>query len=465
MLKKLFYALFISILIFNISCKKTASKQQANDTAKKYPVTLITLDPGHFHAGLVQKTMYGEISPTVYVYAPAGTDLDEHLKRIDGYNNRDTNPTAWTENVYTGSDFFEKMLADKPGNVVVLAGNNIKKAQYIKACVDAGLNVFADKPMCIDMRGFDLLEDAFEESRKNGTIVYDIMTERSEITTILQRELMHNKQLFGELLPGSPDQPSIVEESVHHFFKYVSGSPLKRPAWFFDTNQQGEGIVDVTTHLIDLVMWECFPDTSIDYHTDVEVVNAKRRPTMITTDQFKKATGLEGFPDFLKSRVNDKGELACFANGEITFKVKGVFANVSVIWNFEAAQGAGDTHYSIARGTKANLIVKQGKEQSYRPELYIEPLKGTNIAGFESDVQNAAAQLAKKYEGVAIQKQANTWIVSIPDKYRIGHEAHFAQVTQRLLQYLREGKLPDWELSNMRAKYYITTKALEMAQK
>jgi hypothetical protein len=54
--------------------------------------------------------------------------------------------------------------------------------------------------------------------------------------------------------------------------------------------------------------------------------------------------------------------------------------------------------------------------------------------------------------------------VVIPDKYSVSHEEHFAQVTERYLQYLKEGKLPDWEVPNMLAKYYITTKALEMAR-
>src|SRR5580765_1834147 len=35
-------------------------------------IHLLTLDPGHFHAGLVQKLMYPQVSPEVHVYAPAG---------------------------------------------------------------------------------------------------------------------------------------------------------------------------------------------------------------------------------------------------------------------------------------------------------------------------------------------------------------------------------------------------------
>ena len=53
----------------------------------------------------------------------------------------------------------------------------------------------------------------------------------------------------------------------------------------------------------------------------------------------------------------------------------------------------------------------------------------------------------------------------IPAKYRVGHEAHFGQVTEHFLDYLKEGKLPDWEVPNMLAKYYTTTSALGYRRK
>jgi hypothetical protein len=89
-------------------------------------------------------------------------------------------------------------------------------------------------------------------------LLYDIMTERHEITTMLQKEFSRLPAVFGELLEGSEQEPAVVKESVHHFSKQVSGVPIKRPAWFFDGAQQGEGLVDITTHLVDLVQWECF---------------------------------------------------------------------------------------------------------------------------------------------------------------------------------------------------------------
>lgn len=76
-------------------------------------IKLITLDPGHFHAALIQKSMYPQVDPTVHVYAEASRDLDLHMERIAGYNKRTADPTAWKQQVYTGKDFFQKMIDEK----------------------------------------------------------------------------------------------------------------------------------------------------------------------------------------------------------------------------------------------------------------------------------------------------------------------------------------------------------------
>jgi hypothetical protein len=114
-----------------------------NDNSNPVSFRLITLDPGHFHAALVQKFMYPDVNPLVHVYASGNDDLAEHLKRIERFNSRTNNPTHWQEKVYTGSDFMEKMLTEKAGNVVVISGNNTRKTEYILRSVQAGLNVLA----------------------------------------------------------------------------------------------------------------------------------------------------------------------------------------------------------------------------------------------------------------------------------------------------------------------------------
>src|SRR5258706_4660206 len=243
--------------------------------------------------------MYDNVDSVVHVYAPGGNDLKLHLDRVDAYNKRPENPTHWKGDVYTGDDFFETMLNEKKGNVVVLAGNNRKKTEYILRSLEAGFNVLADKPMVINGEGFDRLKKAFETAKEKNLMLYDIMTERFEITSILQRELSMIPEIFGTLEKGTDDHPAVEMKSEHNFYKYVSGDVVVRPGWFMDASQQGQGIVDVTTHLVDLVQWECFPEQTLDYAKDIIIDSAKRWPTIMTNSQFKTITKLDYVPSYL----------------------------------------------------------------------------------------------------------------------------------------------------------------------
>jgi predicted dehydrogenase len=427
------------------------------DKASK-KIQLITVDPGHFHAALVQKTMYEDVDPVVHVYAPQGNDLQLHLDRINAYNSRKENPTHWKEEVDAGNDFFEKMIKEKKGNVVVLSGNNERKAEYILRSLQNGFNVLADKPMAINGKGFEELKQAFEVAQKNNLLLYDIMTERFEITSILQREISMIPGIFGTLQKGTSKDPAVVKESTHFFYKFVSGNVVTRPPWFFDVAQQGEGIADVMTHLVDLVQWECFPNESIDYTKDIQIDSAKHWTTDLSLPEFKALTKLDSFPPYLRKDISADTTIKIFANGEITYVIRGVHAKTTTLWKYKSGENTGDLYYASMRGTKATLIIRQGAEENYQPVLYIEmapSFKTINISDYFKRVQ-------QNFPGVELQPKNNGWKVIIPDKYKEGHEEHFARVTKNFIEYLKNKNIPDWEVPNMLAKYYTTTRALDM---
>jgi predicted dehydrogenase len=463
-MKKLLLLLIPFALILSY-CGSGGAKKQAvkadSSMKKSYNVKLITVDPGHFHAALVQKIMYDQVSPDVHVYAPDGPDNKQHLDRINSYNSRQVDPTSWNEIIYTGQDFFEKMISEKAGNVVVLSGNNRKKAEYITKSINAGLNVLSDKPMIITPEDFPALEAAFVSAKEKGVLLYDIMTERFEVTTILQKLLSQNADIFGKLKTGSKEDPGVTKISTHHFSKIVSGTPLLRPAWFFDVEQQGEGIVDVTTHLVDLVQWECFPDQILGI-SDIEMLAAKRWPTVITQGEFKEVTGLDNYPEYLKKDVED-AKLNVFSNGEFVYKIKGVFAKVSVEWKFQAPSGGGDTHYSVMHGTRCDLVIKQGSEEKFLPTLYIENVKDISLKDFTAKLKEAVRTLP--YDSIQVEAVGkNSMKINIPGRYRVTHEEHFGQVTAKFLEYLKAGNMPEWEVPDMITKYYTTTSALKLAR-
>ena len=447
---KLLYLLFTVVTI--MSCTST----EDSNTVK-----LMTLDPGHFHAALIQKTSYEDIDSTVDVYAPDGPEVNTFLRSIDAYNSRENNPTNWSVNTHLGDNYLQQMISEKPGNVMVVSGKNSKKIDYIHAAVKAGLNVYADKPLVTDPDGLKKLEEVFRIAEENNVLVYDIMTERFEVNTGIQKAFSMVSSVFGELVDGTPENPAISKESIHHLFKYVSGKPLVRPAWFLDTEQQGEGIIDVTTHLVDLVQWEAFPNQIIK-SSEIDMLSAKRWPTILSKDQFKKITGLNSYPNYLeKDKIEN--DLHIYCNGEMNYTIKGKHAKVSVIWNYTAPEGTGDTHQSIMRGTKSDLIIKQGANENFKPTLYIN---SKDNKGFESKLNLSISELQVEFPGIKAEKISDkVWKILVPDLLKIGHEAHFEQVTNNFLKYFKKGKLPDWEIPNMKAKYYTTIEAYKLATK
>jgi predicted dehydrogenase len=428
-------------------------------------VKIITLDPGHFHAGLIQKQMYPGVSRRVDVYAPLGFDLTEHLNRIARFNLRKEKPTAWELEVHTGADFFERMLRERPGNCVVISGRNRGKIDRIKACVDAGLNVLADKPWIISAADMPKLESSLDVAARKGLVAFDIMTERYEITTILQRELINDSAVFGSIVAGTRDEPGVFMESVHHLMKVVAGAPNIRPAWFFDVNQQGEGVADVGTHLVDLVQWMLFPEQAIDYHKDVNVLAGRRWATVINKSDFSRVTGESTFPSYLAPSIDQAG-LNLYCNGEIGYTLRGIHAKLKIVWNYEAPPGTGDTHLAAFKGTRSTVEVRQGKDENYRTEVYVVPATASTKTDVIESLERKITSLQTRYPGIAVEDLGSRVHIVIPDKYRVGHEEHFGQVAERFLEYFRNHRsLPSWEKPNMVAKYYVTTRAVEMSRK
>ncbi len=427
-------------------------------------VRFMTLEPGHFHAGLVQKEMYPGVSKRVDIYAPLDSDLMEHLGRILAFNTRKENPTSWQLEVHTGPNSLERMRRERPGNVVIISGRNRGKIDRIKASVEAGLNVLADKPWIIDPADFPKLEAALDIAEKRSLVAYDIMTERYEITTILQKELVQDRETFGTQLQGSEKDPAVYMESVHYLLKMVAGMPNRRPAWFFDVLQQGEALPDVGTHLVDLAQWILFPGKAIDYRKDIQVQAARRWPTVLSKPEFQKVTGEADFPAFLKPDVRGD-RLDYYCNTQVSYALRGIHVKLDVLWKYEPLPGTGDTHFAFYKGSRSRIEIRQGKEEKYRPELYVVPNSGDKDAVLTA-LNKKVADLQLYYPGVGVTDLGKEIRVEAPDRYRVGHEAHFAQVTTRFLAYLKDPKsMPAWEKPNMLAKYYVTTKGLELSKK
>lgn len=426
---------------------------------------LITLDPGHFHAALFQREMLPGISEEAFIYAPLGPDLTAHLNRVAQFNLRKENPTHWRMRVYAGADFQERMLVERAGQFVVMSGRNRGKINRILDCARSGLHVLADKPWIIEPEDFTALETALRIAKEKRVIVFDAMTQRFEISVMLQRALVNDPLFFGQPLTGSLNEPAVTIESLHHLFKEVNGVPNLRPAWFFDIAEQGEGLTDVGTHLVDQVAWVLFPEQAVVWEKEVQVLRGRRWPTSLTLAEFQRVTGEKEFPASLRAAARDN-RLDYFCNNSVDYQLRGVHVRLQATWDFAAPPGKKDTELAIFRGSRARVEIRQGAEENYRPEVYVVPGAAPDRMAVLKALRERLSVLEKDWPGLAIEEQAERFRLLIPEKFRVSHEAHFALVAQRFLDYVRNpGKLPTWEKPNLLAKYFVTTRGVELARK
>lgn len=415
------------------------------------PYRLLIADPGNFHASLLQKEDLPDLARRVSVYAPLGPEILDYLNRVARFNSRDTNPTNWELDVHLSRDPMGELLRDRAGDIVVFAGRNRGKIDRILAALEAGMHVLADKPWILRPEELPKLDEALAVAGKTGRVAYDIMTERFEATSILQRVFVNDAEIFGSLEPGTPSEPGVRAHSVHHLMKVVAGVPLRRPAWFFDVAEYGEGLADVGTHVVDLVQWTAFPDQSIDYRAGVQVIETRRWPLRLTQSQFSQVTGEPRFPRQLE-RCIEQGRLEYFCNGAIHYVLRGIHVKLEVTWEWESATG--DVYEAAFRGTEARAEIRQGAAENHVPELYLIPLSQAS----RDAIRKKVAALQTDWPGLGLAETGDEARIVIPEKFRVGHESHFAQVASRFFGFVKNPEsMPDWERSGMLSKYYLST--------
>ena len=84
------------------------------------------------------------------------------------------------------------------------------------------------------------------------------------------------------------------------------------------------------------------------------------------------------------------------------------------------------------------------------------------MAGVARRWRSAWRRCRRAGRGLAAVKSGADIRIVVPEKFRVGHEAHFGQVTNRFFEYVTSPKsLPAWETPYMLAKYAVSTKGVE----
>lgn len=410
--------------------------------------TLLFLDPGHFHATLTLRELNPRVSDEVFVYASEGPEVRDFLALIERFNGRAERPTRWRPVVITDADPLSRLIAERRGDVVVLAGRNGGKARTLRRLREAGLHVLADKPWLTEPGDLDHVR----ASLAGWPLVMEIMTGRHDVAARLFQRLVDRREVFGDF---RDDGPAIELASVHHLEKLVDGAPLRRPWWFFDVRVQGGGAVDIPTHVVDQTQW--LLEGRGNAAELPRLVSARAWPTRVSLDAFRRITGEASFPRALETFVEGEA-LSYGCNADLAYRIGAVTARATVSWRLSSADGGGDTHATVARGTRADVLMERGAQTGHRRKLMVEPHADTGLV--RQAIVETIAAAEGELPGVGVGPEIDRrYEVTIPDALDTGHESHFPRVLDEFLRTIDERRWPATLAERTLAKYTLLAEA------
>lgn len=407
--------------------------------------TLLFLEPGHFHATLTLREPNPRVSDEVVVYASPGLapGVRDFLDLIGRFNGRAERPTRWRPVVVTDADPLSRLMAERRGDVVVLAGRNAGKALTFRRLHAAGFHVLADKPWLVEPED---LED-IRASLTGWPLVTEIMTGRHDVAARLFKRLVDAREIFGDF---HDDEPAIELTSVHYLEKLVDGAPLRRPWWFFDVTVQGGGAVDIPTHVVDQTQW-LLEGREVAPAPTPRLASARAWPTSVPLDAFRRITGEAGFPSALRPCV--EGDVLSYScNAELEYSIGAVAARANVSWRLSTPPGGGDTHATVARGTRADVWMERAAHTGHRRRLRVQPHAEPERA------RRAITDTVAGLPGVGVvPSDVGGYEVTIaPDA---GHESHFALVLDEFGKTIDEHRWPVALAERTLAKYTLLAEA------
>lgn len=417
--------------------------------------TLLFLDPGHFHAALTLREPNPRVADEIFVYAvegpssgrPEGSELRDFLALIDRFNGRAEHPTRWRPVVTTSADPLARLVAERRGDAVVLAGRNGGKARTIHRLHDAGFHVLADKPWLVNA---DDLDDV-RASLVDWPLVTEIMTGRHDVAARLFKRIVDTSEVFGAF---RHDAPAIEFESVHHLEKLVDGAPLRRPWWFFDVRVQGSGAVDIPTHLVDQSQWLVGGTGATPA---IELLSARGWSTRVPVSAFQRITGHGELPPELRPSL-DGDALGYFCNAELAYRIGRVVTRASARWELSTPPGGADTSSVVAHGTRADILREQGAHTGHRRRLFVHCRDDGDRTA--QALVDTTAGWQVEFPGLRVEPAGSAqYEVTIPASLDGGHETHFARVLDEFLRAIDDQRWPAEVAERTFAKYALLAEA------
>ena len=412
--------------------------------------SIAVYDPGHFHAALLFFHHNSRVDRTIHVYAPPGPDVEMFIALINRFNVRDDRPTDWKLNCHIGDDPLERLIADRSGEIVVLAGRNGPRLALMHRLHDEGFHVLADKPWLTNSAALPHLEAI----TAGPPFAVDIMTGRHSAVAELRNAIIGTPSVFGALARDT-ERPALEFSSTHHLLKRVDDKLLKRPAWFYDVAMQGDGMVDIQSHYVDQAQWIVADGHRFDIDRDVEILDAERWTLPVPLRLFQESTGESTFPGYLAGAVTDDVlNLAC--NGRIDYRLRGIPVHHHCDWGLREPEGGTDLHGFTARGENAELTIRVGTETGFMSEILLRCRDEINLG-------SALEQWRLVAPGLEARKRDDGYLLVMPPIASAIHEAQFPRVLEQFLNLLDSAIWPSELMARIRTRYTLLARARELA--
>lgn len=194
-----------------------------------------------------------EVEPAARLTAMADAFVDRTKERRDALQAAQGERAAVAdEHCYGGLDAYQKVI-DSGIDVAILGEAPHFRPIHIKACIDAGVHVFAEKPMAVDAPGVRAVLQAGEDARrKNLSLVSGFETRYSSAA----REAVQRVRdgVLGDILTI---QTTYNTGALWHRGRQPDWTEMEFQLrnWYYFTWLSGDHIVEQHVHYNDFVCW------------------------------------------------------------------------------------------------------------------------------------------------------------------------------------------------------------------
>lgn len=205
-----------------------------------------------------------DADPGVKVIAIGDIFPEKVQKTLQGLKDRKPEQTlVKDDHCFVGFDAYQKVI-DSEVDVVLIACTSIFHPKYVKAAIDAGKHVFAEKPHAIDPPGVRLAKETFELAKKKKQCI---------VSGLIYRYVPAFRETMKRIHDGAIGDILAIEENyLRAPYVLAPRQPGDREIeyqfrnWYHFAWLSGDDILQSLVHNLDKALWAMREETPVKAH-------------------------------------------------------------------------------------------------------------------------------------------------------------------------------------------------------